>query len=124
MKAVDREGTHSTADPIGCYQGPNNFLGGESFPSHNIHPTLFPRAPTGGSSTEALVLFDMAESDRLKRARAHARKEHMELPPNMNDGSLLCYTSLWEVAQASGGFSTGATNPLLPAPLRGFHTEW
>ncbi|KAM0753553.1 hypothetical protein T439DRAFT_322451 [Meredithblackwellia eburnea MCA 4105] len=129
VKAIDKTGANTEADVVGCYKGSNNFLSGVSFPQHNIEQQLYPRKSPGPTeairdSAESLILFDFDEEKRLKEAATYARENTMQLPPNMKDGRLLCYTSVWDLKQAEGGFSKGTTMNLLPQPLTGFHTEW
>ncbi|KAL8292639.1 hypothetical protein RQP46_001251 [Phenoliferia psychrophenolica] len=55
------------------------------------------------------MLFDFDEAARMKAAAVHAERQRLKLPRNLRDGHLLCYSSLWDVKQASGGFSSTST---------------
>mgnify|MGYP001574435405 CR=1 FL=1 len=70
------------------------------------------------------MLFDFNEAERLKMDAAYAKEKGISLPRNLLDGRFLCYTSVWDIKQASGGFSTDKTNSLLPHQLRGRNPEW
>ncbi|KAK4704717.1 hypothetical protein P7C70_g1493, partial [Phenoliferia sp. Uapishka_3] len=128
VKEIDPDHKTTETDLIGCFKGANGFMNGVSFPAHNIQQQIYPRLPRRGASSkdsaEALILFDFEEESRLKSSEAFATREGMDLPRNVRDGQLLCYTSLWDLQQADGGFSKSATAALMPKPLSGFHTEW
>ncbi|KAL8284015.1 hypothetical protein RQP46_005128 [Phenoliferia psychrophenolica] len=104
VKAVDPHQKETEVDKIGCYKGPNNFLNGRGFPSHNIQQTLFPRLTSGGptlqDSTEALMLFDYGEKERLKAARAWDVGQHVNFTQ-----------TIWDIAHDSIRGTMGGSIP-------------
>ncbi|GAA5955416.1 hypothetical protein JCM21900_005368 [Sporobolomyces salmonicolor] len=141
VKPLDRNHANTDRDAIGCYMGNNAFEGGRSFDEHNLEQTIW-RVPRSGGwyehSVEAFQLFDWDEADRLKRTKEFAKENKRDLPPNMLNSQLLCYSNLWDLnvagAHATGvrwydGFGgqqrkDGGMKELLPISMRGTHPEW
>lgn len=141
VKPLDRAHATTERDEIGCYMGVNSFEGGRSFDEHNLDQTIWHVPRPGGhlqNSVEALTLFDFDDEDRLKRLRTFADKKGREIPRNMLDSQLLCYSSLWDLAHAGAqttgwawyeGFrgqqrGDGELKDMLALSARGTHPEW
>ncbi|GAA6051373.1 hypothetical protein JCM3770_004508 [Rhodotorula araucariae] len=141
VKPLDRVHATTKRDEIGCYMGNNAFEGGRSFDEHNLEQTIWRVPRPGGdlqNTVEALSLFDFDEKDRLKRLHAFAEKEKRDIPRNMLDSQLLCYSNLWDLAHAgaqSNGWAwyegfrghqkeDGDLNDMLAISARGTHPEW
>ncbi|GAA5870793.1 hypothetical protein JCM1840_006806 [Sporobolomyces johnsonii] len=141
VKPLDRNHANTDRDAIGCYMGNNAFEGGRSFDEHNLEQTIW-RVPRSGGwfehSVEAFQLFDWDEADRVKRTKEFAKENQRDLPSNMLNSQLLCYSNLWDLnvagAHATGvrwydGFGgqqrkDGGIKELLPISMRGTHPEW
>lgn len=141
VKPLDRVHATTKRDEIGCYMGNNAFEGGRSFDEHNLEQTIWRVPRPGGwlqNTVEALTLFDFDEEDRLKRLHKFADKEKRDIPRNMLDSQVLCYSNLWDLAhagaQANGwawyeGFrghqkEDGELKDMLAISARGTHPEW
>ncbi|GAA6007852.1 hypothetical protein JCM10207_004899 [Rhodosporidiobolus poonsookiae] len=141
VKPLDRKHKKTKRDPIGCYMGPNSFEYGRSFDEHNLDETIWRVDRPGGwfqHSIEGFTLFDFDEADRLRRTKEFAEREQRDIPPNMLDSHLICYSNLWDLnhagAHATGwswdeGFrgqqkQEGSEKEMLSLSARGTHPEW
>ncbi|GAA5849462.1 hypothetical protein JCM8547_000460 [Rhodosporidiobolus lusitaniae] len=141
VKPLDRVHAFTKRDPIGCYMGNNAFEGGRSFDEHNLEETIWRVPRDGGNyehSIEAFSLWDFEADKRIKRTKAFAKENDREVPRNMLDSQLLCYSNVWDLkpagAHATGdawynGFigqqkTDGDQPDMMSLSARGTHPEW